>query len=926
MPDTLPLLEAATPRVVFVGSGTRGPFSLQDGGSPIRVQTASSLVVRRYSSVTDEDGTLLVLNTDYTVTNTDPDNASVTLTAGQAVLTSSQRLVVERTQTVSGVVSYTTGGNFAGTTLGEGIDRLAERVQELRRDVDRAVKVDWRETEQRALPIKPSTRSALTRETDGSIGQAAIGDIETVAAAVTDIEALADIAADITAVANIDAEIVIVADAIADVETVADNITDVQTVAQELYYFVRPEQRLARGDGVKGYSGVATSGDQTFTDSVASWTSADIGKVIVIKAAGAAVYKANSATISAGGSSYVVGDLLTVSGGTSRTPTVFRVDAVSGGAVTAVSVRCRGYYSALPSNPVSTTGGSGTGCTLTLTTETGYGAHRTTIASINSATSIELTAAPTTSVASNARYTYGTDDTTALQATLNALGFMGAMALRAGKVYCFSNLTLPTNLASGVVYNNRNAIVCPDGLAELACIGGGDDDYAIAPDRWLSGSSSKSFSGSPWELRNLFIDGLGQVERSLVHKSFNSVYQNLYLRGGLIADFEATRQNQDGTDGAAGYNAGNKITDIFFDGGALYQFRNLGDTTGIVDATTDGDMKGCEFNGNSEADYGPYFGNTGGWMVDGCRWYGHRIAGCYTYQVGRGGSFTDNNSDGGTESLDTVPGMIIGEMGSYADAVIGPGNKHYARVIVDFKADTSAETIRIKGDHFQTKVDSSPDAQAIHNNNRAQKLLILENCTGDDAALYARASGNTNGIIELIDCTRASASGTLKRVTLRDDPGATGINEVYYKDTASPAAADDIRYVEYYSRDSGGNETLFASERVEIGDPTNGAEFGRRFWSTVANGTFADRFGLQGGLFAASLADPGNGNFNALTYYQVNSLQVIGTRKTGWSTATGTATRTTFDTTTVTTQQLAERVKALIDDLHATAGHGLIGT
>lgn len=702
--------------------------------------------------------------------------------------------------------------------------------------------------------------------------------------------------------------------------------TTSDSLADHLNYIVRPEKNGAVGDGVKGYSGVATASDQTFTDSAAAWTAADIGKVIVIKAAGAAVYKANSATINSGGSSYVVGDMLTVSGGTSRTPAIFRVDAVSGGVVTAVSARCRGYYSALPSNPVSTTGGSGTGCTLTLTTETGYGAHRTTIASINSSTSIELTAAPTTSVASNARYTYGTDDTTALQATLNALGFMGAMALRAGKVYCFSNLTLPTNLASGVVYNNRNAIVCPDGLAELACIGGGDDDYAIAPDRWLSGSSSKSFSGSPWELRNLFIDGLGQVERTLVHKSFNSVYQNLYLRGGLIADFEATRQNQDGTDGAAGYNAGNKITDIFFDGGALYQFRNLGDTTGIVDATTDGDMKGCEFNGNSEADYGPYFGNTGGWMVDGCRWYSHRIAGCYTYQVGRGGMFTDNNSDGGTESLDTVPGMIIGEMGGYADAVIGPGNKHYASVIVDFKADTSTETIRIKGDHFQTKIDASPDAQAIHNNNRSSKTLVLENCTGDDANLYARASGNTDGIIELINCTRASATGTLKRVNLRDDPGGTGLNDVYYKATASPAIGDDVRSVEYYSIDSGGNETLYVSERVEIGYPTNGAEYGRRIFASIFNGTFADRFTIQGGLYAASLTDPGNGNFNALTYYQVNNTRVVNARKTGWATATGTATRTTFDTTTVTTQQLAERVKALIDDLHATAGHGLIGT
>lgn len=55
-------------------------------------------------------------------------------------------------------------------------------------------------------------------------------------------------------------------------------------------------------------------------------------------------------------------------------------------------------------------------------------------------------------------------------------------------------------------------------------------------------------------------------------------------------------------------------------------------------------------------------------------------------------------------------------------------------------------------------------------------------------------------------------------------------------------------------------------------------------------------------------------------YY--SSTQVVGARQTGWAAATGTATRTSFATSTVTTQQLAERLKALIDDLTT---HGLIG-
>ena len=54
-----------------------------------------------------------------------------------------------------------------------------------------------------------------------------------------------------------------------------------------------------------------------------------------------------------------------------------------------------------------------------------------------------------------------------------------------------------------------------------------------------------------------------------------------------------------------------------------------------------------------------------------------------------------------------------------------------------------------------------------------------------------------------------------------------------------------------------------------------------------------------------------------------NGSHVVRSRKTGWGVPTGTASRSAFDTTTVTTAQLAARVKALLDDL---SSHGLIGT
>lgn len=54
----------------------------------------------------------------------------------------------------------------------------------------------------------------------------------------------------------------------------------------------------------------------------------------------------------------------------------------------------------------------------------------------------------------------------------------------------------------------------------------------------------------------------------------------------------------------------------------------------------------------------------------------------------------------------------------------------------------------------------------------------------------------------------------------------------------------------------------------------------------------------------------------------INGQQVVGARRTGWTAATGTATRTTFDTAAVTLPQLAEHVKAVLDDLIATGAIG----
>lgn len=72
-----------------------------------------------------------------------------------------------------------------------------------------------------------------------------------------------------------------------------------------------------------------------------------------------------SVNLASGGTSYAVGDVLTIVGGTG-TALQITVDAVVGGVITDWHVSRIGSYTAYPANTASTTGGTGTGATFNL--------------------------------------------------------------------------------------------------------------------------------------------------------------------------------------------------------------------------------------------------------------------------------------------------------------------------------------------------------------------------------------------------------------------------------------------------------------------------------------------------------------------------------------------------------------------------------
>lgn len=74
-----------------------------------------------------------------------------------------------------------------------------------------------------------------------------------------------------------------------------------------------------------------------------------------------------AAAVNTGGSGYAVGNVLTVSGGAGNPKTQLTVTSVSAGAITGVSISNAGQYDVPPTNPVSVTGGGGTGAKFNLT-------------------------------------------------------------------------------------------------------------------------------------------------------------------------------------------------------------------------------------------------------------------------------------------------------------------------------------------------------------------------------------------------------------------------------------------------------------------------------------------------------------------------------------------------------------------------------
>ena len=175
-------LATALPRGIHIGNGTRGPFTMaDDDGNPVYFETASHVVLTRYSTTTTDNvnGTVLSYGTDYTLSGVPGTGVSYTLTSSQNVLASSERIEWIRAQPLSQPLDLTNGGNFSSEDIETRLSKIVEQIQDVKAIANRGIKAHYLESTVPAFPDTVSrANNVLGFDANGKPVPATLGSTE----------------------------------------------------------------------------------------------------------------------------------------------------------------------------------------------------------------------------------------------------------------------------------------------------------------------------------------------------------------------------------------------------------------------------------------------------------------------------------------------------------------------------------------------------------------------------------------------------------------------------------------------------------------------------------------------------------------------------------------------------------------------------
>lgn len=135
---------------------------------------------------------------------------------------------------------------------------------------------------------------------------------------------------------------------------------------------------------------------------------------------------------------------------------------------------------------------------------------------------------------------------------------------------------------------------------------------------------------------------------------------------------------------------------------------------------------------------------------------------------------------------------------------------------------------------------------------------------------------DTSGFTTIPRIDAANVFSATQQIKSSDAGATAGPTLELYRDSASPAAADDIGQIAFQGEDSAGNLENYARLKAVITDPTSTSEDAKLVLQTIIAGTLAARLNVGGGLWAEGVTggDPGAGKIN------VEGLQLAGVEQT----------------------------------------------